>query len=230
MFFLIIQRNLNLCLFACLVIFQGFTIRNTRVHHMSERANENTVEHHWTFCRRTHRVNDWQTNSWMDLLTQRRCDQGGGSRQAETYWCYMFCTMCYAWIIPSPSASMLATCGTLSYTFALSYTCTIVRYIDSPPVTVVNSGLPSLVNSLCWALYCFNTTTPPCTKPERNVFSRFGVEELDWPAQNLNSIQHLWRELEWWLWASPSPNISFGSHWCSCGWMGENPCSQFNIW
>ncbi|XDV45850.1 hypothetical protein PO909_013872 [Leuciscus waleckii] len=30
---------------------QGFTIRNTRVHHMSERANENTVEHHWTFCR-----------------------------------------------------------------------------------------------------------------------------------------------------------------------------------
>ncbi|KAK5871973.1 hypothetical protein PBY51_012710 [Eleginops maclovinus] len=30
----------------------GFTIRNTRVHHMSERANENTVEHHWTFCRR----------------------------------------------------------------------------------------------------------------------------------------------------------------------------------
>ncbi|XP_017199394.1 BTB/POZ domain-containing protein KCTD6 isoform X2 [Oryctolagus cuniculus] len=30
---------------------QGFTIRNTRVHHMSERANENTVEHNWTFCR-----------------------------------------------------------------------------------------------------------------------------------------------------------------------------------
>ncbi|XP_029103847.1 BTB/POZ domain-containing protein KCTD6a isoform X1 [Scleropages formosus] len=30
---------------------QGFSIRNTRVHHMSERANENTVEHHWTFCR-----------------------------------------------------------------------------------------------------------------------------------------------------------------------------------
>ncbi|XP_072296109.1 BTB/POZ domain-containing protein KCTD6a isoform X2 [Eucyclogobius newberryi] len=34
----------------------GFTIRNTRVHHMSERAKENTVEHHWTFCRRTHKV------------------------------------------------------------------------------------------------------------------------------------------------------------------------------
>lgn len=34
----------------------GFTIRNTRVHHMSERANENTVEHHWTFCRRTQKV------------------------------------------------------------------------------------------------------------------------------------------------------------------------------
>ncbi|XP_059800210.1 BTB/POZ domain-containing protein KCTD6a [Hypanus sabinus] len=30
---------------------QGFTIRMTRVHHMSERANENTVEHNWTFCR-----------------------------------------------------------------------------------------------------------------------------------------------------------------------------------
>ncbi|XP_019716052.1 BTB/POZ domain-containing protein KCTD6a [Hippocampus comes] len=30
----------------------GFSMRNSRVHHMSERANENTVEHHWTFCRR----------------------------------------------------------------------------------------------------------------------------------------------------------------------------------
>lgn len=36
----------------------GFTIRNTRVHHMSERDNENTVEHHWTFCRRTHKVHN----------------------------------------------------------------------------------------------------------------------------------------------------------------------------
>lgn len=36
----------------------GFTIRNTRVHHMSERANENTVEHHWTFCRRARKVGD----------------------------------------------------------------------------------------------------------------------------------------------------------------------------
>uniref|UniRef100_A0A8C6SLD0 Potassium channel tetramerization domain containing 6 n=1 Tax=Neogobius melanostomus TaxID=47308 RepID=A0A8C6SLD0_9GOBI len=36
----------------------GFTIRNTRVHHMSERANENTVEHHWTFCRRTQKVHE----------------------------------------------------------------------------------------------------------------------------------------------------------------------------
>lgn len=39
---------------------QGFTIRNTRVHHMSERANENTVEHHWTFCRLAYKVEDWQ--------------------------------------------------------------------------------------------------------------------------------------------------------------------------
>ncbi|AWP02296.1 putative BTB/POZ domain-containing protein KCTD6-like [Scophthalmus maximus] len=37
---------------------KGFTIRNTRVHHMSERANENTVEHNWTFCRRACQVND----------------------------------------------------------------------------------------------------------------------------------------------------------------------------
>ncbi|KAL6464830.1 hypothetical protein MHYP_G00271470 [Metynnis hypsauchen] len=37
---------------------QGFTIRNTRVHHMSERANENTVEHHWTFCRLARKVED----------------------------------------------------------------------------------------------------------------------------------------------------------------------------
>ncbi|XP_016130070.1 BTB/POZ domain-containing protein KCTD6-like isoform X1 [Sinocyclocheilus grahami] len=37
---------------------QGFTIRNTRVHHMSERANENTVEHHWTFCRVAQKVDD----------------------------------------------------------------------------------------------------------------------------------------------------------------------------
>lgn len=42
--------------------------------------------------------------------------------------------------------------------------------MDSPSVTVVNSGLPTLVNSLCLALYCFTTTTQPCTKPERNVF------------------------------------------------------------
>ncbi|XP_012672144.2 BTB/POZ domain-containing protein KCTD6 [Clupea harengus] len=37
---------------------QGFTIRNTRVHHMSERANENTVEHNWTFCRPAYKVED----------------------------------------------------------------------------------------------------------------------------------------------------------------------------
>ncbi|KAM3617593.1 uncharacterized protein V6R79_008585 [Siganus canaliculatus] len=40
------------------IMKQGFTIRNTRVHHMSERANENTVEHHWTFCRPAHKVED----------------------------------------------------------------------------------------------------------------------------------------------------------------------------
>lgn len=38
---------------------QGFTIRNTRVHHMSERANENTVEHNWTFCRLARKTDDW---------------------------------------------------------------------------------------------------------------------------------------------------------------------------
>lgn len=57
---------------ACLLLFfQGFTIRNTRVHHMSERANENTVEHHWTFCRRVHKVNDWPSdrrNTWSGCL------------------------------------------------------------------------------------------------------------------------------------------------------------------
>ncbi|XP_041954887.1 BTB/POZ domain-containing protein KCTD6 isoform X2 [Alosa pseudoharengus] len=37
---------------------QGFIIRNTRVHHMSERANENTVEHNWTFCRPAYKVED----------------------------------------------------------------------------------------------------------------------------------------------------------------------------
>uniref|UniRef100_A0A0E9WV29 Potassium channel tetramerisation-type BTB domain-containing protein n=1 Tax=Anguilla anguilla TaxID=7936 RepID=A0A0E9WV29_ANGAN len=37
---------------------QGFTIRNTRVHHMSERANENTVEHHRTFCRLARKTED----------------------------------------------------------------------------------------------------------------------------------------------------------------------------
>ncbi|XP_004864491.1 BTB/POZ domain-containing protein KCTD6 [Heterocephalus glaber] len=37
---------------------QGFTIRSTRVHHMSERANENTVEHSWTFCRLARKADD----------------------------------------------------------------------------------------------------------------------------------------------------------------------------
>ncbi|XP_043934742.1 BTB/POZ domain-containing protein KCTD6 isoform X4 [Protopterus annectens] len=37
---------------------QGFSIRNTRVHHMSERANENTVEHNWTFCRLARKTED----------------------------------------------------------------------------------------------------------------------------------------------------------------------------
>lgn len=52
------------------IMKQGFTIRNTRVHHMSERANENTVEHHWTFCRPAHKVEDWATAQlfWMVLL------------------------------------------------------------------------------------------------------------------------------------------------------------------
>lgn len=44
--------------FVSIFMFQGFTIRNTRVHHMSERANENTVEHHWTFCRRARKVDE----------------------------------------------------------------------------------------------------------------------------------------------------------------------------
>lgn len=35
---------------------QGF--RNTRVHQMSERANENTVEHRRTFCRLARKVDD----------------------------------------------------------------------------------------------------------------------------------------------------------------------------
>lgn len=48
---------------VCLICSQGFTIRNTRVHHMSERANENTVEHHWTFCRRARKV-DWKMD-WV---------------------------------------------------------------------------------------------------------------------------------------------------------------------
>lgn len=47
------------------IMKQGFTIRNTRVHHMSERANENTVEHHWTFCRPAHKVEDWVITSWF---------------------------------------------------------------------------------------------------------------------------------------------------------------------
>ncbi|XP_030634360.1 BTB/POZ domain-containing protein KCTD6a isoform X2 [Chanos chanos] len=37
---------------------QGFTIRNTRVLHISERANETTVEHHWTFCRLAQKAED----------------------------------------------------------------------------------------------------------------------------------------------------------------------------
>ena len=34
----------------------------------------------------------------------------------------------------------------------------------------------------------------------------FGVDELDWPAQNpdLNLIEHLWDELKWRLRARPS--------------------------
>ncbi len=27
-----------------------------------------------------------------------------------------------------------------------------------------------------------------------------------------------------------SPNASSGPHWCSCAWMGPNPCSRFSIW
>lgn len=61
------------------VVLQGFTIRNTRVHHMSERANENTVEHHWTFCRRAHKVNDWLSAG--ERVTGRRC-------------CWWFCCPC----------------------------------------------------------------------------------------------------------------------------------------
>ncbi len=64
-----------------------------------------------------------------------------------------------------------------------------------------------------------NMTMPHTDESTHKQFSQFGVEELDWPAP-----------LRWT--GTPtasqtlSPNISVGPHWCSCGWMGETPCSQ----
>ncbi|XP_061437381.1 BTB/POZ domain-containing protein KCTD6-like [Lethenteron reissneri] len=37
---------------------QGFSLRCSRVHHVSERANENTVEHNWSFCRLERKSDD----------------------------------------------------------------------------------------------------------------------------------------------------------------------------
>uniref|UniRef100_A0A8C8HK70 Potassium channel tetramerisation-type BTB domain-containing protein n=1 Tax=Oncorhynchus tshawytscha TaxID=74940 RepID=A0A8C8HK70_ONCTS len=49
------EVSLRVFLLDC-ISKQGF--RNTRVHQMSERANENTVEHRRTFCRLARKVDD----------------------------------------------------------------------------------------------------------------------------------------------------------------------------
>lgn len=96
----------------CLIV-QGFIIRNTRVHHMSERANENTVEHHWTFCRCACKVDDWQTN-WLDLWTG--CRIVVSADRPSLFFLFIileFCTVCV--LFESFPQSPLSWCKSWDY-------------------------------------------------------------------------------------------------------------------
>lgn len=65
-----------------------------------------------------------------------------------------------------------------------------------------------------------------CMGSMKKWFSEFGVWLLPGHSPDLNPIQHLG-----WIGKSVAsqallPTISAQRHLCSCGWMGENPCSQ----
>ncbi len=70
-----------------------------------------------------------------------------------------------------------------------------------------NSVLQTVWQQLGKHLYLFQNDNAPVHKARsiKKCFSKFGVEELDWPAlsRDLNAIQHLWEDLECWLWTRP---------------------------
>ncbi len=65
----------------------------------------------------------------------------------------------------------------------------------------------NFVSTVCVCLFPLFTwlCTTAQTSSIKKWFSQFGVEELDWSplSADLNPIQHLWGELEHWLWARP---------------------------
>lgn len=64
----------------------------------------------------------------------------------------------------------------------------------------------------------------------KKLFSKFGVEELDWPAQSpdLNPVPHLWDGLECWLWARPyhPPSVPDLTHALEVKWE-QTPAARF---
>lgn len=95
-----------------------------------------------------------------------------------------------------------------THTYKLPSVHSVSLRTNSDFQTHKKNSFVSLERTLC--VWTFPVSTWQCPRPRRQLhiemfFSQFDVEEFDWPAQtsDINPVQHLWDELEAWVWTRP---------------------------